>query len=86
MNCIQKDLGICTRNQTRNCIFQDIFLNLIECARTGCSFSISEMISSKKGHRCPMIAADSLQAQIIADYMGSGLLIKKAYQPLNEHE
>ena len=86
INCIRKDLGICTRNVTRNSVFQDIFLNLIECARTGCSFSIPEMIESNKGHRHPIIASDSPQAQIIADYMESGLSIEKTYQLLNEHE
>ena len=42
INCIRKDLGLTRNTRTRVTTFQDIFLTLIECARSGCDFSIAK--------------------------------------------
>ena len=86
MNSIRKDLGATKNTTSIPSTFHDIFLNIIECARTGSQFSISNIQDNNRTHRCPLISLDSPQAQIVADLMEAGLSIEKTFNLLNEHE
>ena len=59
INNIRKDLGLTRNTRTRVTTFQDIFLTLIECARSGSEFSIAKLLEANKTHRTPMISSSS---------------------------
>jgi len=78
---IKRDLGISIHSNVK---LIPIFMEIIECARTGKIFNANDL-EMRKGHKDVIISIDSVEAQIVADCLESGLSVNKTRQIINEH-
>ena len=78
---IKADLGIAVSQKLQ---LVPVFLEIIECARSGKAFDASD-IETRGGCKPVLIKINSMQAQVLADCIESGLSIMKSRQILNDH-
>lgn len=77
---IRKDLGLSKDSYS----LRPILLDIVDCARCGKGFEPCQL-EHRRGHRPIQIQADSMEAQIIADCLESGLSVEKTKEILNNH-
>ena len=80
---VKKDLKL-SRTISVKCRLLHIFEKVMECIRSGEKFH-PKMVDSRGGNRKITIRLDSMEAQIIADSIESGLSQRRAWENVNRH-
>jgi len=80
---IKRDLNLPRTCSVKNRLLP-IFEKIVECIRTGEKFHPS-MVETRGGNRKITLQLDSIEAQIIADSIESGLSLRRTWHNVNRH-
>ena len=78
---IKRDLGL---QSTHPIKIRPILMDIVDCARCGRCFD-PNFLEQRGGNKAVVIKSDSVEAQIIADGLESGLSVERTRQILNNH-
>ena len=78
---IKRDLGL---QSTHPIKIRPILMDIVDCARCGRCFD-PNFLEHRGGNKAVVIKSDSVEAQIIADGLESGLSVERTRQILNNH-